>query len=680
MLLRRLQHRRVPRLRATLLGLRPHHDQTTDRHDHPAVPHPPHERIEGDAHLRGVLADHAREHDVHILAYPFHDSDLGGRLERRRAAAIHVLPLLRLDHADLLAVAIRVEQHGRRLPIELVVARHALAHEAPLVAVRIGRLVRLAALERDVELFLEREPGERREENHDADVHDVAAVAAPVARDEAHERHHRILAVHPPARADALPEFLDDRSAHEAAQRVRDERAEVAHPDREERGARRDAGEQRTRELALEIFRRCPAPRDERPDAREREEREPERDVHLVEERRADGDFVVRHRLAENREERSPEHGERDADEQQVVEEEARLATHEALELRLRLEIVEPRRDEIHGERNREHEKAEEPVADARLRERVHARDDAAARDERAEDRQQERGDDERHVPLAQHPALLLHHDGVQKGGVDQPRQKRRVLDGIPRPVAAPSELDVRPPHAEDDARRVEEPRDQRPAAHGGEPPGVEAPRDERGDREGEGHRGADVAEVEIWRMDRHPRILQLRIEPRAVRRNPVEPLVGIGAEAERHHEEERDGGERRGDVRHQLAVARAIRPHGDRRVARENECPEEQRSRLPRPERRDLVDRRQIRARVRRDVAEGKVGIEQRGPEAERRENQKGERRVRRTLGARDQLPTLVIRAGEADRRAPGCHEQRNPERQLTNEDHECAAAGADV
>src|SRR5262249_48148274 len=59
---------------------------------------------------------------------------------------------------------------------------------------------------------------------------------------------------------------------------------------------------------------------------------------------------------------------------------------------------------------------------------------------ERAEDRETERRDDQREVPDAQHPAPFLHHHRVDERGRGEPRQQRRVLDRVPRPVPAPAE------------------------------------------------------------------------------------------------------------------------------------------------------------------------------------------------------------------------------------------------
>src|SRR2546422_891540 len=98
----------------------------------------------------------------------------------------------------------------------------------------------------------------------------------------------------------------------------------------------------------------------------------------------------------------------------------------------------------------REHQEPEEEVADARLREGVDARDHARARDERAEDREQPRPQNQREIPFLQHAPFFLDHDRMEEGRHDQPRQERRIFDGIPRPIAAPSQFDVRPPHPDE--------------------------------------------------------------------------------------------------------------------------------------------------------------------------------------------------------------------------------------
>src|SRR3954453_20335076 len=107
----------------------------------------------------------------------------------------------------------------------------------------------------------------------------------------------------------------------------------------------------------------------------------------------------------------------------------------------------------------------------------MHARDDATTGDERTKYRKEKSADYKSNIPLPQHSAFFLHHDRMQERGVHQPWQQRRVLDGVPCPVSAPAELDVRPPHADHGSHSIEEPGEERPTPDGGEPFGIETPR-----------------------------------------------------------------------------------------------------------------------------------------------------------------------------------------------------------
>ena len=94
---------------------------------------------------------------------------------------------------------------------------------------RIDELLRLASLELDVVVLLERETRERREEHDDAGVHDVAAVPTTIPPDEPEQRNRDRLAVNPPPCADALHELLRDGRGDEPGERVGHERVAVSH-------------------------------------------------------------------------------------------------------------------------------------------------------------------------------------------------------------------------------------------------------------------------------------------------------------------------------------------------------------------------------------------------------------------------------------------------------------------
>src|SRR5579872_2925863 len=113
----------------------------------------------------------------------------------------------------------------------------------------------------------------------------------------------------------------------------------------------------------------------------------------------------------------------------------------------------------------RDREEPRKPGSDRRLSKRVDRGNDAATSEECAKDREPERQEYEPHVPDLQHAALLLHHDGVQERGADEPRHQRGVLDGVPSPIASPAEDGIGPVSAEKDAAGEESPSDHGPAA-----------------------------------------------------------------------------------------------------------------------------------------------------------------------------------------------------------------------
>src|SRR5207248_9687665 len=103
-------------------------------------------------------------------------------------------------------------------------------------------------------------------------------------------------------------------------------------------------------------------------------------------------------------------------------------------------EVIERIKDEVDGGGDADGEKADEPLADIRAGEGVYGLHHAGAREERAEDTEEESRADQDDVPDLHHALLLLHHDGVEEGGAGEPRKDGRVLDRIPAPVAAPAE------------------------------------------------------------------------------------------------------------------------------------------------------------------------------------------------------------------------------------------------
>src|ERR1700716_4589916 len=91
--------------------------------------------------------------------------------------------------------------------------------------------------------------------------------------------------------------------------------------------------------------------------------------------------------------------------------------------------------------------------------------DDSAASEKRSEDCKPERGEDQPHIPDLQHAAFFLHHHGMQEGRAREPGHERGVLDGVPSPVAAPSQDRIGPVGAEENSAGQKTPGDHGPAA-----------------------------------------------------------------------------------------------------------------------------------------------------------------------------------------------------------------------
>ena len=508
---------------------------------------------------------------------------------------------------------------------------------------------------------------------------DVAAVAAAIAGKQLDDRIRCRLAILTVPGTRAAREFLHDRAEHEPADRDGHERPDVAHPGDQQDQQHEAAARQRDRKLAPEIGDRRAPPGNQRSDARHGEQRETERDVHLIEERRADRDLRALDRLGENREQRAPQNREGDTDQQQVIEQETRLAAHHRFERRVRLEQRQPRGVQREAECGREDQEDEEEVADTRLRERVHARDHAGARDERAEDRQEPGADDQSEIPLLQHPALFLNHDRVEECGHHEPRQQRGVFHGIPGPVAAPPELDVRPPHADQQTDAQKQPGDERPFADRDQPIAVEPFRQQRGDREGERNRDRDVAEVQHGRMEDHPRILQLRVHAPPVERHEREPLEWVRGEQHHRDEKRRHGTGDCGDVGQIDAMAPARHRLHERREQAQHRRPEEEATLLPRVECGPEIERREIAAGVGRDVLETEIVAEDRDLERDDGDHQRAEHRECRVARALLQIRATLGRgpAGKSRDRSPQADQEGEPEGEVTEQRHLCLGDG---
>src|SRR3990167_4252836 len=134
---------------------------------------------------------------------------------------------------------------------------------------------------------------------------------------------------------------------------------------------------------------------------------------------------------------------------------------------------------------------------------------DAAPGYECSEHREEEGEYDEGHVPFLEHALLLLDHDRVDEGRRCEPRHERRVLDRVPRPVSAPSELEVGPARPQQEPHTQEGPGEERPFTGVLYPFVPQLPAEQSAHAEGERHAHADVAKVKRHRVYGHVCVLE---------------------------------------------------------------------------------------------------------------------------------------------------------------------------
>ena len=114
-----------------------------------------------------------------------------------------------------------------------------------------------------------------------------------------------------------------------------------------------DGADGRPHEVALQAFERSLAPGQQRADGGEDQEQQGHGDGDAVVERRADRDFVALHEFGNLREPGSPEHGEAEQNEEQIVEQEAGLARDQRFELVLAAQmrlVLEEEKEEYERE------------------------------------------------------------------------------------------------------------------------------------------------------------------------------------------------------------------------------------------------------------------------------------------------------------------------------------------
>ena len=292
---------------------------------------------------------------------------------------------------------------------------------------------------------------------------------------------------------------------------------------------------------------------------------------------------------------------------------------------------VASRDDEVDRADDHHRDQADERHAECVSAECVDRVEDAAAHEERAHDRERPGGEHQRDVPDLEHPALLLDHQRMQECGTGQPWHQRRVLDGIPTPVATPAELRIGPQGAEQDPGSEEQPRGEREASDRFDPLGVDPARQQRTGAERERDRAQRVAGVQHRRVDHHRREAQQRVETDAFRRHRMRGRKRVGVEDHQRHEEPAEAEHDRGRVGGDVAQALACQEQREAAPHRHQPRPQQQRAFLRGPHCRSAIQRRRRAAGGVRDRVEREVVAQERELEHDERGRQDAGERVHR-------------------------------------------------
>ena len=191
-----------------------------------------------------------------------------------------------------------------------------------------------------------------------------------------------------------------------------------------------------------------------------------------------------------------------------------------------------------------------------------------------------------------------------------QPRQERRVFDGVPSPKAAPSKNLVTPPRSEHNPERERTPGENRPATLLEGPTFVHPSGNEHRDGEGEGHAKAHESEVQQRWMNRDEGIvLQQRVGARSLKYVCRIMQERIGRT---HHQEREEGSNReehhRGPADDGFGLVAAVVDQDAERDRGLQENPQHERAFERRPKTCNRIQERRKRRVILRDVGERKI------------------------------------------------------------------------
>ena len=235
--------------------------------------------------------------------------------------------LLRGKLGDPFIAAIYVEQGELSIVVGVRVLGEASAHEpvgSDVYALTIVHLLLMALIEGSA--------GDTDKDDYDPEMDDIPAVTARVPPRELDHRGEQIL---PRVAADnicAAQELGGDSGDDAGPEGERDQRIEcrLIAPRPQTKSHKQDRCKENgcpgKNEIAPYALERCAAPGEQRTDAGQDQQEEANGQLNPVIEGRSHGDFVALHVLRDYREQGAPKDSETGGEQDQIIEEEARLA------------------------------------------------------------------------------------------------------------------------------------------------------------------------------------------------------------------------------------------------------------------------------------------------------------------------------------------------------------------
>ena len=254
----------------------------------------------------------------------------------------------------------------------------------------------------------------------------------------------------------------------------------------------------------------------------------------------------------------------------------------------------------------------------------------------------------------------------------DQPGHEGGILHRIPEPVAAPAKLVVSPPTAKADTDGQKRPRDRRPRSHPSCPLLIEFAFNHRGAGKGKCDREADIARVQHRRMRSERRILQQGVEITPIGRRWPESLKGIGRREREQQEAHRNQTHHTEYARCELHWQGTREQRHGERPSHQDPRPQQQRAFVCAPHRRNSIQQRQRRVRIRGDVEHREIVLDERVDECGQRHAR--QRKLRVDCGSDRSHPTGLPLSGphQTEERLRECGKQRQHQRKMSKfDDH---------